>query len=67
MAMNVEEKHRYERIVQHLRDAKALIYHWQVTTDGCKDCAMKLASETAPFVAGLNALLKEVGEKPTRG
>ena len=48
------------RIIQTLKDGKALLYHWQKTTGPCPDC-QKLTEESAPFLAGLNTLLKELG------
>ena len=48
------------RVIQALKDAKPLLYHWTAQVVTCKDCC-KVAEETAPFMAGLNSLLKELG------
>jgi hypothetical protein len=48
------------RIIQTLKDGKALLYHWQKTIGPCPDC-QKLTEETSPYMAGLNSLLKELG------
>lgn len=49
------------RTAQYLKDAKALLYSWQSKVEACADCK-SLVSETAPFMKGLNGLLKEYGE-----
>lgn len=48
------------RSANTLRDGKMLLYHWQKTTDACDDCR-KLKDEIAPFIAGINNMLKELG------
>jgi hypothetical protein len=48
-----------KRVVQFLKDVKPLLYHWNQQVSNCGDCK-KLAEETAPMVAGLNGLLKEL-------
>ena len=51
-----------KRVVQTLRDAKKLLAHWTDRANLCETCS-KLSEETAPFVAGLNSLLKDLGTK----
>jgi len=51
-----------KRVVQTLRDAKKLLSHWTNQVNLCETCS-KLSEETAPFVAGLNSLLKDLGLK----
>jgi len=48
------------RVATLLADGKKLIYEWQKTVTACEDCK-HLEAETAPYMAGLNSLLKELG------
>lgn len=48
------------RSANTFRDGKALLYHFQQTTDACEDCR-KLKDEIAPFIKGMNEFLKDLG------
>lgn len=48
------------RLKSFLVDSKACLYHWQKTTDDCADCRV-LKNDVAPFIAGINSFLKELG------